>query len=178
MKRNEAADSRIKGWAASLLGKIASRRGDARNAETYFRKSLALDPSDTYSYAAFADFLLDDGRFNEAAALLEGRADGDALLLRRAIALQRAGSAEAEAQVALLRARFELQLQNNPDRALALAQQNWKQQKEPADVRILLEAAVAADTMGRAHDVVAWVKEKGLEDRAVHALIARLEERK
>ena len=49
-------------------------------------------------------------------------------------------------------ARFTLHLLNDPKAALKLAQENWQVQKEPADVRILLEAALAA------HDAAASMR--------------------
>src|SRR2546422_7884202 len=40
-------------------------------------------------------------------------------------------------------ARFNLYLLGNKEKALALARENWKLQREPRDARILLEAARA-----------------------------------
>ena len=92
----------------------------------------------------------------------ETRPRADPLLLRYALALQAQHSKELPAQVEQLRdrfaasrlrgdrvhlreeARFTLHLLNAPQAALKLAQENWQVQKEPADVRILLEAALAA----------------------------------
>jgi tetratricopeptide (TPR) repeat protein len=193
LKRNEDADNGIKAWATTLQAEIANRQGKRKSAETHFRQALALDPSDIYLRGEFADFLLDDGRFKEAAALLEGRTDVDALLLRRAIALYRLGSSTAAESVDLLRsrfdaaelrgdtlhgrerARFELHLRDDPEAALGLALKNWEQQKEPADARILLEAAIASDSSAHAEPVVNWVKRTGLEDRKLNELIAQLE---
>ena len=87
----------------------------------------------------------------------------DGLLLRYALALRAQGAAEADQYVEQLRARFEasrrrgdrvhlreearfaLHLEGDPRTALALAADNWMVQKEPADARILLEAALAAN---------------------------------
>jgi hypothetical protein len=53
-------------------------------------------------------------------------------------------------------ARFLLRLRNQPTEALALALDNWKVQKEPADLRLLLEAAATARN-GAAHEAaLAW----------------------
>ena len=72
--------------------------------------------------------------------------------------------------------RFELRLLHNPKTALALAQQNWDVQKEPADVRVFLEAAVAANDKGAAQPVLTWLKQTRLEDRAISALAVKLGE--
>jgi adenosyl cobinamide kinase/adenosyl cobinamide phosphate guanylyltransferase len=61
-------------------------------------------------------------------------------------------------------ARFTLHLLNAPDPALKLAQENWQVQKEPADVRILLEAALRADAAAVVDEVREWLSNSGLED--------------
>lgn len=71
-------------------------------------------------------------------------------------------------------ARHELHLRGNARPALALAQQNWAVQKEPADLRILLEAALQAGDHAAAAPALAWLARTGLEDSAVQALAARL----
>jgi adenosyl cobinamide kinase/adenosyl cobinamide phosphate guanylyltransferase len=57
-----------------------------------------------------------------------------------------------------------LHLLNAPDPALKLAQENWQVQKEPADVRILLEAALRADAAAVLDEVREWLSNSGLED--------------
>lgn len=61
-------------------------------------------------------------------------------------------------------AQFTLELLKKPQEALGLARANWLVQKEPADVRILLEAAIAAKDLSVTKEVLAWIKEKKLED--------------
>jgi len=68
-------------------------------------------------------------------------------------------------------ARFQLQLNGDPKVALRLAQENWKVQREPADLRILAEAAHATgDTLAR-ETVHQWLAATGLEYPAVAALV-------
>jgi hypothetical protein len=61
-------------------------------------------------------------------------------------------------------ARFTLHLLNDPNAALKLARENWGVQKEPADIRILLEAALAAHDAAEADAARDWLKKTGLED--------------
>ena len=61
-------------------------------------------------------------------------------------------------------ARFSLHLLHEPLEALRLATANWKVQREPADVRILLEAASAARDPAAAQPVVEWLRERHVED--------------
>ena len=194
LKKDADTDSGIKIWVLTLLAEMATRRGDDNAAEAHFHKALSLDGTDSYLLGAYADFLLDRQRPSEVVSLLKKHTRVDGLLLRYAIALESLKSPESAAQTDILRARFsaammradtvhqreqsrfELRLLHNPKTALALAQQNWDVQKEPADVRVFLEAAVAANDKGAAQPVLTWLKQTRLEDRAISALAAKLGE--
>ena len=71
-------------------------------------------------------------------------------------------------------ARFELLLRRDASTALALARKNWAVQKEPADIRIYLEAAVAARDAGAAKPVIDWVTQHKIEDITAQRLIRQL----
>jgi hypothetical protein len=134
--------------------------------------------------------LLDNGRPQEVVALLRDKTAADPLLLRYALALQAQRSKELPAQVEQLRdrfdasrlrgdrvhlreeARFTLHLLNAPQAALTLAQENWQVQKEPADVRILLEAVLAADDAPAVDGVREWLKNSRLEDMELQRILA------
>ena len=113
----------------------------------------------------------------------------DALLLRTALAQQALGRPEAAASIATLRARFAasrlrgdtvhrreearfaLHLDANPAAALRLAQENWSVQREPADLRILAEAAAAMGDATAKNIVRAWLVQTRLEYPKVAALV-------
>ncbi len=174
----------IADWAATLAAEIAERLGDP-STERRYREALALDPDDPYLLGAWSDWLLDHGQPREVIALLKSpdRTRIDPLLLRLALAEQATGSPQLAAHVADLaarfetsrlrgdtihrreQARFELHLQHQPDRALATALANWSTQREPADARILLEAAVASGHPEAADPVRAWIRDNRVEDR-------------
>ncbi|HEX6721065.1 MAG TPA: hypothetical protein VF107_05820, partial [Burkholderiaceae bacterium] len=59
---------------------------------------------------------------------------------------------------------------------LQLALANYSQQKEVADARIVLEAALAARQRAAAEPVLQWMAASGVESPALHALAARLKE--
>jgi hypothetical protein len=69
-------------------------------------------------------------------------------------------------------ARFVLHVGNNPQAALKLAQQNWTVQREPADVRILLEAALAARRPEAAQPVLDFLARTHLSDVVIDPLAA------
>jgi hypothetical protein len=71
-------------------------------------------------------------------------------------------------------ARFALVVERDPARALRLAQQNWLIQREPADARILLEAAVAAGAPRAAAPALSWLSDTGCQWPRLRALAASL----
>ncbi len=179
------------GWLALLRAELAERAGDTVAARKLFREAIALD-SDVYARAAFADWLIGQGRDQEALALLDAddaTADADALLLRRAIALRRLGDARAAPVAETLAARFDAAMQRGenfhareqarfaldvlgqPAQALALARTNWQHQKEPADALLLVRAAVAAGDASAAEPVNTLVRDAGWSDVRLAAAI-------
>jgi tetratricopeptide (TPR) repeat protein len=172
----------VRSWVLTSLAEMAARAGMAEDAQRHFRDALALDATDNYLLGAYADFLLDYGHPGEVIALLQDKTRADPLLLRYALALKAQHSKGLPAQVEQLRDRFEasrlrgdrvhvreearftLHLLNDPNAALKLARENWGVQKEPADIRILLEAALAAHDAAEADAARDWLKKTGLED--------------
>ncbi|MBK7470348.1 MAG: hypothetical protein IPI73_06600 [Betaproteobacteria bacterium] len=183
----------VRSWSATLAGEIAERLGRVADAERQFRRGAALDPDDVYARNALADFLLNQDRAAEARAVLPGDAGkSDPTLLRIAIAARRAADAQAPALESLLFARLAasrergealhlreearalLELRNDAQGGLELAQRNWLVQKETADARLLLAAAVAARDRKAAAPVLAWIQENRVEDTLLASLAAEL----
>jgi tetratricopeptide (TPR) repeat protein len=180
-------------WMLTLQAELAERLNRRDEAERLYRQSLAASPSDTYTIAAYADFLLDADRAGEIPALIAVDTPVDTLLLRRAQAAHRLNADDAAPIIADLDARFaasrargdrvhlreearyRLEIANDPAGALELARANWQVQKEPLDARILLECAIAADQPEAAAEIVHWVRETGLESLAIAALVKKVE---
>ena len=189
--REAASNPDVGAWAMTLAAEVAERLGDP-SAERRYRNALAADGTDPYLLGAWADWLLDHGRAGEVIALLRAPALTriDPLLLRLALAEQAAGDPALDADVADLaarfetsrlrgdtihrreQARFELHLEHQPRRALATAQANWATQREPADARILLEAAIAAGDPRAAEPVLDWLRDNRVEDRRLAVLVS------
>ena len=71
-------------------------------------------------------------------------------------------------------ARFALAVLGQAERALLLAQANYALQREVADARILLEAALAAHQPAAAAPVLQWMASSGVESVTLQALAARI----
>ena len=178
----------VRAWIESLLGEIAQRAGDPE-ADVHFRAALAADPSDLYTIGAYSDWLLEQNRAGEVIPLVEEEQRVDGLLLRLALAQKALRLPEADTTVATLRARFDssrargdivhrreearfqLMLNDDAKAALRLAQDNWNVQREPADLRILVEAAHATADIATLETVRQWLAETKLEYSAVAKLV-------
>ncbi|MDR3418036.1 MAG: hypothetical protein P4L83_17825 [Nevskia sp.] len=182
--------------AAERLGRKAAARADYAEAQRQVAGAGTRDPG---LLAAYADFLLQNGDAAAAADLLAADVRLDSLLLRLALAERRLGeagdvglAARADEHVRSLGQRFAetrqrgdalhlreeamywLDLRHDPGHALQLAQQNWQLQREPADARVLLRAAIAAAQPRAAQPVLDWRRRTGLEDVVLDTLQQQL----
>lgn len=178
-------------WLALTLAETATRLGRSADARRWYRV-LKPEQADSYVKASYADFLLDSGQPAAVVALLAPHAAADPLLLRLAQASRQLQAPETARYIAMLdqrfaalrargdethlreEARFRLHLQQRGAEALVLAERNWQMQKEEADARLLLEAALAAGQPARAREVMAWVQRRGLRSVAIQALVFQL----
>jgi tetratricopeptide (TPR) repeat protein len=179
-------------WALTRLAETTDRLGDVAAAEAAYQRALSLGLVDGYLQAAYADFLLDRGRPADVLVLLKGRERSDLLLLRLALAAQATQAPTAATwstelaarfDAARLRgdtahqkeeARFALALRGDKARALVLAGQNFAVQREPADARVLMEAALAAGKPAAAQPALQWMANSGIESVVLHKLAAQL----
>jgi Tfp pilus assembly protein PilF len=192
LQRHADADAAERLWVLTRLAEIEERRGDFAAAEAAYRRALELGLTDGYLLAAYADFLLDRGRPAEVLALLKDSTRSDVLLLRLALAAKALGApalAGFERDLAARfdaarrrgdathqkeEARFALLVQGQSQRALALARENYALQREPADARILLEAALAARQPAAAAPALQWLADSGIESAVLQALARKL----
>lgn len=192
LRRHPDVRRTLRLWTNTLLADMAQRLGDSGAADAHYRAALALEERDQYLLAAYAEFLLDERRAREAERLLSGWERSDVLLLLRARAAKALDNPEAgriakqlEARYAAAarrgerlhaqdEARFRLEFRGDAEGALELASQNWREQREGADARILMEAALAAKRPQAARPVLDWLETSRFEDPRLRALALRL----
>ncbi|HEV8095681.1 MAG TPA: hypothetical protein VGP71_08120 [Burkholderiales bacterium] len=190
--RNATAPPGLRLWVLTRLAEIAWRLDDARAAERHFRDALALDLTDNFLLAAYADFLLEQNRPAAVVALLKDWTRSDTLLLRlaRAERALRAAAAEPHARILGERfadsaqrgerlhlqeeARYLLELKGDARAALAAAVENWKAQREPRDAAMLLKAALAAKDPRSAAPALEWLDATGFESTALRRVAESL----
>jgi tetratricopeptide (TPR) repeat protein len=182
-------------WALTVLGESSARLGHATDAENFFKRALELDRHDPYLQCSYADLLLDQGRAQDAAVLLKDALRADGLLLRLALAESqlKPTPSSLDVHISTLLARFEaghlrgdfvhqreearfvLQLLSAPRAALRLAVDNWRVQHEPADARILLECALAANDRPAARPALEFIRNSRIEDVRLNGLAKALD---
>ena len=178
-------------WLLTRLGEVSAWLGYNARAERHYRDALALGRDDGYLLAAWADFLLDNERPIEVVKLLAAWEASDPLLLRLAEAESTLQLPSAGAHVQALddrfaaaklrgdtthraeEARFQLRLRKNAALAVQLAAANYKVQKEPRDLRVLLEAALAARDPDAAKPAREWLQSTGFEGGQIRKLAAQ-----
>lgn len=168
----------------SLMGEHEARQGRALEASRHYAASLLREP-DHYTAVAYSDLLLAMGRSQEALQVLRGQPETDAVMVRHAIALKRLGMPKAREISDTVQSRFDEQtrrepgrpvhlreqalfmllVKDDPGRALALAQDNLKAQREPTDWWIALSSAKAAKQPAVTKRIVTSIGQQGLHDR-------------
>jgi tetratricopeptide (TPR) repeat protein len=181
LRKDASVDAGEKLWVLTRLAEMAWRLGDVAAAERHFREALALGQDDNFLLAAYGDFLLEQRRPREAVALLKDWTRSDTLLLRLALAEKQLGLAEAAGHIQALadrfaaaslrgerlhmgeEARFLIDLKGDARAALSVGLENWKEQREPRDALVVLEAAVAARDAKAAAPVLKWLEDSHFE---------------
>jgi hypothetical protein len=180
--REQDPSPEVKVWVLTRLAEMSLRLGNPKQAEEHFRAAYFEPINDQFLLAAYADFLLDQGRPDEVVPLLVDWTRSDILLLRLALAEKALKAPKAAEHIGALKSRFDaaalrgdklhqqeearynLYLAENKEKALALAQENWTLQREPRDARILLEAALAMKNPAAARGALDWLERTGHED--------------
>ena len=182
-------------WQYTRLAEMAWRLERFDAAENYYNSALKLGITDQFLLGSYADFLLFKKRPKEVLVLLADWERSDILLLRLALAAKQSSDARAANFATQLRARFleaakrgdrlheqeaarfELDVEQNPKKALVLASANYSTQKEPRDAEILMRAAINplnAGNIKQARPALAWWRETGYQDPQISELANQL----
>ncbi len=174
-------DPALRPYALSLIGEIAALQGQADVAGAQFTELLTLDPGDIRVRLMLADLWLQAAKPAEVLTLLAPAPDVDGVLIRRYLAASALKQADvADTAKAELEKRFRLNLDlgltahareeaqyflyvaPNPALALARAEINWGLQHEIDDLRLLINAAVAAGKPAAAAPALHWMAETAI----------------
>ena len=192
MKAEPNAQPELLLWELTRLAEMAIRLKRFDEAEAYFQRAFKLGVTDQFLLGAYADFLLLQKKPEAVITLLADWERSDILLLRLALAGKATNHKKAADWASSLRdrfvdaakrgdrlheqeaARFELDIENNPKKALALATANYQHQKEPRDAEVLMRTALAAKDTAAAAPALNWLKQNKYEDANLADLAAGL----
>ncbi|WP_394210879.1 tetratricopeptide repeat protein [Psychrobacter piscatorii] len=147
-------------WIYLIQADAALRSQDATLAKQVFD---VMDDQTVPALMARADWLLSIGEYTQVRDLLQEHTDKDALLLRLITAQMKLNDPKAKKNLALMKERIEVWqirqenahireqatyalLANQVNSALLLAQKNWQQQRETADIELYATAALRASS--------------------------------
>jgi predicted Zn-dependent protease len=148
---------------STLAGLEAGKRPE--QADRLWQMALALDPEDLYSRSHYCQWLLAQGRIDDALRYSDGYDNVDAIAITRAQALQLSDPDAATALADSINARitqarwrndwlhayeyavFFLDVRPDPGAALDMATRNWQQQRRPEDAALLARAENAFNTV-------------------------------
>ena len=187
----DRAPTAVLRWRFLTGADLALRAGDSHAALVQLERAHALDSRDDETRARLAELLLAEDLPERALAI----ADGPSASLARLVARFRAGAAladpradawrrELDALLAVARRRGDLShdraearlaLHDGGDvtQALTLARRNFAIQKDTPDLRLLVDAAIAADDRESLRSARQWLATTGFEDRVVEAQLRR-----
>lgn len=184
--RDFQASQRV--WMLTALADMEERLGRTESAEALLRQALEVDGHAHYARLALADLLLADDRAAEVPALLATLPQTEGPLLRLAEAQRRLSPSRRESDVLRERfdeasrrgerlhrrdlARLHLTLLDDRRTALTWALENWDEQREPADARLLAQAALAVGDTQALTQLRTWRDQTGYEDRRLDRILA------
>jgi tetratricopeptide (TPR) repeat protein len=176
-------------WMLTALADMEERLGRVDRGESLLRQALALDAYAHYARLALADLLLDNNRAAEIAALLAPMPQTEGAMLRLAEARRRLAPAGREGDQLQVRfeeaarrgerlhrrdlARLHMSVLDDRGGALRWALENWSEQREPADARLLARAALAVNDQATLVRLRSWREQTGYEDRQLDRILAR-----
>lgn len=179
-------------WQYTRLAEMAWRLDRFDTAEAFYKSALKLGITDQFLLGSYADFLLFKKRPKEVLVLLADWERSDILLLRLALAAKQSNDPRAANLATQLRARFreaaqrsdrlheqeaarfELDIEQSPKKALVVASANYGTQKEPRDAEILMRAAISAGDVKQARPALVWWRETGYQDPRISELATQL----
>lgn len=181
-------------WMLSMRADLAERRGQVAQAAQLFARAADPDLPNPALARRHADLLLAEGMHQQVLRLLARYPDDDGLRLRALPAARslgdeqtyqrlrgqlelafRAAELRGDARHAREEAEFLLLTGAPANQALELALVNWKMQREPEDLLLLLRAALAAGQAEAVRPALQWRDEVGLEDVRADALVRALD---
>jgi tetratricopeptide (TPR) repeat protein len=191
LDRRGGAPAELARWQLLTAADLASRDGDPDSALQLLTRAHTLDPAHEETRARLAALFVDRGDEKAALALAAGENVSAALLVVRLRAASRidpgiavAARRELDALLEVGRLRgtsahlreageLALRADRDPGRALAFARENFAIQKDTPDLRLFVDAAVAAQDRASIRYLRDWMAATGFEDRVAASHLAR-----
>lgn len=175
--QTQTSTAAVRSWSAGIAAEFAARLGDGKVAEQWYREALQLDAESHYPRIAYVDWLLVQGRRDDA---LRVASQGASMADRLRVALAEGDAHSATAKQLQLawaearqrgergqlrdQARFELGVLHDAKRAHRTALDNFTDRLDPEDVLLLAATATAVGDQTALQQVRQWQTQRGYRD--------------
>lgn len=172
-------------WALEIAAEAAVAVDRPHEAADLYDRALRVKEPSLALRLAYADLLLDEGRFSEVESILEHDTLNTSALVRIVVAQKRSGGPVNTAMKNRLETSFAnaskyadhdtsfrdqaiwaLEFYEDPQAALEFAKRNWSQQKGSEDRALLHAVAMAAGDSATIAELEAWLSESALADKS------------
>lgn len=179
-------------WLRLHWGEALRTAGQHDQATDVWQAHLARRPAAHPIRLALAELLNARGRHAEARTVARVPNPSDALLVQSLLASQALKDGDTDRLAAQVAARFDnqalrqealierpqmvylIQYGRDPQAGLALATANWRDQQEPADAVLLLEAALLTNQPKAGAAVLDWMRKTGYTEPTLAGLAQRV----
>ena len=168
------------------LGEIDHLEGKLDEAKAHYLGALDIQGNNPYTLASLGQLMLLQQDFHGMLAVLPEDSLNISSQVLRTIAAKALSQRHAENQISTLEERFlnddtlrtgrdygvfMLHIKGDQEAAYAIARENWKRQKEPADLHLLVDCAVQQNDIGQLRQIQSWISSHGLSDQLINQKI-------
>lgn len=194
VRKSEYQGALAQGWLRFHQGEALRVAGQPERAAQVWEQHLKAYPRAHGVRLALAELYNEQRQPERARRVADVKAPSDALLVQSLLASRALGNSEAEQLAAQVDGRMKVQAERGEalierpqmiyyirvgrdlERGLALATQNWREQNEPADAVLLLEAALQLKQPRAGGPVLRWMSQTGYTDPVLAPLARQLQD--
>lgn len=194
VRKSDYQGALAQGWLRFHQGEALRVAGQPERAAQVWEQHLKAHPRAHGVRLALAELYNEQRQPDRARRVADVKAPSDALLVQSLLASRALGDGDAERLAAQVEGRMKVQAERGEalierpqmvyyirtgrdlERGLALASRNWREQNEPADAVLLLEAVLQLKRPRAGEPVLRWMAQTGYTDPVLAPLARQLQD--
>jgi tetratricopeptide (TPR) repeat protein len=194
VRKTDYQGALAQGWLRFHQGEALRVSGQPERAAQVWEQHLKAHPRAHGIRLALAELYNEQRQPERARRVADVKAPTDALLVQSLLASRALGDGDTERLAAQVEGRMQVQAERGEalierpqmtyyiragrdlERGLALASQNWREQNEPADAVLLMEAALRLNRPSAGEPVLRWMAQTGYTDPVLEPLARQLQQ--